>query len=386
MTPIEIALVVVGSGAVAFVVTEFATRAWMKHFGKAHVWAPYARVKMLLDRETLPTLEPVVEHHTNPDGERGDVAPSDASRLFRVLVVGGSAAECWFLDQKSSWPNVMQTELSTPENLGKLGAKAVHVGNIGRSLVTTRHVDAILERVLPRYAKLDAIVFMIGVSDLILWLESGAPEHLVENRIASSALFTQHPDGPFGWGPKTLALRRVASYWNRRLRQPTYVRERVGKRLTDARRMRSNAKEIIRETPDSTEMLERLEFWFEKLIARAQKKASYVLVVHQPWIERDFTPDEEKLLWSFGTGRPYAGEVTRYYSHDVAWKLHRLVHDRVAKVATRAGVAQLDVMKIVPADFEHYYDDHHHTPKGCRVIGEAVARTLADVVSTPAQR
>ena len=386
MSPLQVGLGIVGAGAVLFVVSELAARAWLQRFGRAYVWAPYSRVKMILDREVLPTLEPAVEHHTNPDGERGDPVPRDHDSLFRVLVVGGSAAECWFLDQGSSWPSVVQTVLREPRNLARLGAQTVHVGNIGRSLVTTRHLDTILERVLPRYDKLDAIVFMVGVSDLILWLESGAPKHLVEGPIPSSALYTQHPDGPFGWKPKTLALRRLASWWNRRLRHPLYVRECVGKRLGDARVMRQRAKEVIDEMPDPTEMLERLEHWLELLIARAKEKAPHVLVVHQPWIERDFTPDEEKLLWSFGTGRPYAGLVTRYYSHEVAWKLHRLVDNCVTKVAKRAGVDQLDVRVLVPNDFEHYYDDHHHTPKGCRVIGEAVARALTESVARGADR
>lgn len=381
MTPLQIGLWSAGACAALFVAGELAARAWLRRYGRAYVWAPYSRVKMILDRDVLPTLEPAVEHHTNPDGERGDPLPRDRTHLFRVLVVGGSAAECWFLDQGSSWPNVMQAVLREPKNLAKLGAKTVHVGNIGRSLVTTRHLDTILQRVLPRYDKLDAIVFMIGVSDLILWLESGAPKKLVEGPISPSALYTQHPDGPFGWNMKKLALRRLASFWNRRLRRPLSVREAAGKRLGEARAMRQRAEEIIDVMPDPAGMLERLEHWLEPLIARAKAKAPHVLIVHQPWIERAFTPEEEKLLWSFGTGRPYAGEVKRYYSHEVAWKLHRLVEAVVARVATRAGVEQLDVRSIVPNDFEHYYDDHHHTPKGCNVIGEVVAAKLADDVA-----
>lgn len=376
MSALEIALVTAATLAAGFVLAELATRAWLALFGRAYVWAPFARVRMNLDREVLPTLEPVVEHRINADGERGDPVQPDDENLFRVLVVGGSAAECWFLDQSSSWPNVLQEALRRPENLARLGVKRVHVGNIGRSLVTTRHVDAILERVLPRYGKLDAIVFMIGVSDLILWLESGAPKTLSETPIPSSALFTQHPDGPFGWTPKSLAMRRVASAWNRRLRRPVVVRERAGKRLADARAMRQNAEELIREMPDPTAMLAALETWLERLIARAKQKAPFVLVVRQPWLEKDFTPAEEKLLWSFATGRPYAGPVKRYYAHAVAFRLHRLVDERVETVARRAGVPQVDLMPQVPHDFEHYYDDHHHTPKGCRVIGEVVAREL----------
>jgi hypothetical protein len=150
--------------------------------------------------------------------------------------------------------------------------------------------------------------------------------------------------------------------------------------------MRQRATEMIDVMPDPTEMLERLEHWLEPLIARAKAKAPHVLVVHQPWIEREFTPEEQKLLWTFATGRPYAGEVTRYYTHKVAWKLHHLVDDVVTKVAARAGVEQLDVRALVPNDFVHYYDDHHHTPKGCRVIGEAVAKALLESVARGARR
>ena len=381
MTALELGLAALGLGVAGFVAAEFAVRAWLARYGRAYVWAPYGRVRMYLDRETLPNLEPIVEHHTNADGERGDWLPDDTSSLFRILVVGGSAAECWFLDQASSWPNIVQKTLREPQNLSRIGAQHVHVGNIGRSLVTTRHVDAILERVLPHYSQIDAIVFMIGVSDLILWLENGAPKTLVEEPIPPSALFTQHPDGHFGWKPKTLALRRLASAWNRRLRRPVSVRERVGKRFAEVRLMRQNAKEMVHEMPDPTAMLAGFERWFEILLARAKQKSPNVLVVHQPWLERRFTPEEEKLLWSFGSGRPYAGVVTRYYDHDVAWKLHRLVDQRVTEVARRSGVPELDLMPIIPADFEHYYDDHHHTPKGCDVIGRAVARALMDTVA-----
>ncbi|MBL8857321.1 MAG: hypothetical protein JNL28_02295 [Planctomycetes bacterium] len=376
MSVIEWGLWGLAAAVVSFVAAELVARAWLARFGRAYVWAPYGRVRMYLDREVLPTLEPIVEHHTNAEGERGDWLPDDTSSMFRILVVGGSAAECWFLDQASSWPNIVQKTLREPQNRQRLGVDHVHVGNIGRSLVTTRHLDAILARVLPHYAKVDAIVFMVGVSDLILWLEQGAPKTLTEEPIPSSALFTQHPDGPFGWRPGTLALRRIASAWNRRLRRPITVRERVGKRLGEVRLMRQNAREMVHEMPDPTAMLAGFERWFEILLERAKQKSPHVLVVHQPWLEREFTPEEEKLLWSFGAGRPYAGVVTRYYDHDVAWKLHRLVDRSVTEVAQRAGVEQLDVMPLVPADFEHYYDDHHHTPKGCDIIGRAVAEKL----------
>lgn len=368
------------AAATGFVAAEFAARAWLARRGRAFVWPPFARTRMSLDPETFPTLDPVVEHRVNADGERGDPAPHAGEDLFRVLVAGGSAAECWYIDQDATWPHVVQETLRAPENLARLGAERVHVGNVARSLVSARHVDQILSRILPNYERLDAIVFMVGASDVLTWLERGAPRTVDESPIPSSALFAQHPDRPFGWTAKSLALRRIASAWNRRVRSPIDVRERAGRRLGDARRMRENALEIVREMPDPAPMLAAFDRWFASLLERAIVKADHVLVVHQPWLERDFTPEEARLMWNFGAGRPYAGLVTRYYAHEVGWRLHELVDERVSVLARRAGIAELDLMSIVPGDFAHYYDDHHHTPRGCALIGRAVAHALVEVV------
>jgi hypothetical protein len=295
--------------------------------------------------------------------------------LFRVLVVGGSAAECWFIDQSSSWPHVLQEALREPANLGRLGVRAVHVGNIARSLVAARHIDKVLENILPHYDHLDAIVFMVGASDIVHWLEKGTPA-VIDDDLPITTLFAQHPEGPYGWTPRTLALRRLASNWYHRVRRPVEVRESAGKRLGDARRMRGRALEVLDEVPDPAPMLDGFEHWFHRLLVRAKSKAAHVVVVRQPWLEGDFTDAEKQLLWSFAAGRPYAQEVTRYYSHEVGWELHRLVDRKVAALAEREGVEQVELMSEIPADFDHYYDEHHHTPRANAMIGRLVARAI----------
>lgn len=365
-----------GAAAATFVAAEWITRAWLARRGRPYVWVPYSHLRMHLDPETLADVGPVAEHRINSEGERGDPLPADRADTYRILVAGGSAAECWFLDQEDSWPQVLQRELEKPERLRALGTRHVHVGNVARSLITARQVDALLERILPHYPKLDAIVFMVGASDIITWLESGAPAQVPEPPVPSATLFAQHPDPPFGWTPKTLALRRVASYWRTRLTDRIVVREGAGKRLGEARRMRQRAREIVNEMPDPSGMLAGFERWFARLLERAKAKAPLVVVVRQPWLEKDLTPEEQARMWSFATARPYAGEVTRYYAHEVGWRLHRLVDARAAEIARAAGVVQVDLMPLVPADLAHYYDDHHHTPLGNHVIGRIVADAL----------
>jgi len=358
------------------VLAEFAARALLTRFGRYYVWAPGARMRLELDRNTLPTLEPVATHAINADGERGDEPPDDEG-TFRVLVVGGSAAECYYLDQRTQWPNVLQEALSRPENLARLGARRVHVGNIARSLVTARHVDRILERTLDRYSRIDAIVFLVGASDAVTWMEHGMPQTMDEGPIPASQLFAQHPEGPFAWTPKRAALRRIASGLKRRVLKPIDVKERAGKRLAEVRAMRAAATTLVRTPPDTKAMVDHFGKWFERCLVRAQAKAPLVLAVRQPWLEKSFTPEESRWLWSYAVGRPYHQRCTTYFTHEAAWQVLRAVDRRAGEVATRLGVPQLDLMPHLPMDFDTWYDEQHHTPTGCRLVGEAVARALA---------
>jgi hypothetical protein len=362
--------------AVLFVLAELSARLVLRNFGRYFVWAPYARTRMELDRDALPSLEPVVHFEINEAGERGDMLPKDWSKTYRVLVAGGSVAECYFLDQKTSWPYVIQTVLNRPESLKKLGVERVHVGNVSRSLVACQHLHRMLERTLPRYERLDAIVFMVGASDLVHWLEKKTPSVVEDEAIPPSQVFAKHPEGPFGWGPKTLALRRIASHWNKRLRRPVEVRLRAGKRLAEARLMRARAREILDEVPDPGPMLDHFETYLRQLIALAKSRARRVIVARQPWFDKEFTPAEEKLLWNFGAGKPYVEEVTTYYSHAVVWKLMRQVDARASAIARETGVEELDLMPVLERSFEIYYDSLHHTPKGCAVVGTKIAEAI----------
>ncbi len=362
--------------AVSFVAAEFAARAWLARRGRYYVWAPGQRMRLELDHTALPNLDPVARHAVNSDGERADEPPSDTAGTYRVLVVGGSAAECYYLDQETQWPHVLQQELATPENLRRLGARRVHVGNVARSLVTCQHVDRILEKTLDRYPKLDAIVFMVGASDVVTWMEHGMPAKVEDVSIPASQVFASHPEGPFGWSPKTLAVRRIASAAKRRGLKPVDVRQRAGKRLAEVRAMRANATELLSVAPDPKPMVDHFERWFERCLRRAQAKAPLVLVVRQPWLQKAFTPAEQKELWSYAVGRPYHQRCTTYFAHEAAWTLLQAVDDRAALVCDRVGVPQLDLMPVLPRDFTIWYDEQHHTPAGCHLVGEAVARAL----------
>ncbi len=362
--------------AAAFVLAELVARFRLRSKFEYFVWRPWERTRMEIDAASLPMLERSTRFEINADGERGAALPADRRGLYRVLVAGGSAAEGYFLDQSSSWPGVLQARLNESQSLRELGAARVHVGNIARSLVPCEAIAHMLERVLPRYEKLDLVLFMVGASDVVAWLEQRCPAELTEGTIPLADIFDEHPEHRFGWRLHELALRQVASRLNRRLRAPEKLRRRAGAKLIELRKRRHDAREWIDRTPDARPMLARFEKYLKRLIAAAQAKGARVIVVRQPWFAKEFDAAEEGLMWNFCVGRPYVEPTTTYYTHRVVDELMRQVDACAARVADELGAEQLDLMPRLERSLATYYDYLHFTPTGARAVADEVTRAV----------
>src|SRR5262249_30799141 len=155
---------------------------------------------------------------------------------LRVLVAGGSACECFFLDQRRSIEGQLQQILEQPDALRRLGVPRVHVGSVARSGVGTEALDAILAKVLPRYGQLDVLLTLVGASDVLLWLEKGAPQVIEPATWDIGDLFSCHPEGPFGWSPRRLALTEMLRRQRWTLWQHVDQKERAGRWIAKARR------------------------------------------------------------------------------------------------------------------------------------------------------
>jgi hypothetical protein len=88
-------------------------------------------------------------------------------------------------------------------------------------------------------------------------------------------------------------------------------------------------------------------------------------------------------MWSFAAGSPHAGEVTAYYSHALVWRLLRQVNARTSIVCHELGVEHVDLMHALDDDVATYYDELHHTPKGCAVIGREIADAIVHGAREP---
>ncbi len=369
-------LVAIGALLPFVFLAELVARASIRRWGGYYRYRPHWRERHDIDVTALPQLLPFAKVEINRDGERGDEPPGPREGAFRALVVGGSAAECFLLDQPQTWAAVAQRELSRPENLRALGARRAHIGSVARAIVPCEHIELMLRKMLPRYPHLDVVIIMVGASDVVSWMEQGMPRTIPEGHLDASKVFEQHPEIPWGWTPRETALWRLAVILRRRLRHPVRIRADSGGWLHRVRKMRAAAPTHIDEVPDGTPMFEHFERHLAALIRTAQTGSRRVLVVRQPWMGAHPTPAEQALLWNFGLGRPYREEVTAYFTPRVIDALMESIDTRATTVADALGAENVDVRPALAGTTGSFYDYLHFTPQGAELVGRAVAAAL----------
>lgn len=370
-----------GACIVAFmlgVAAELGCRAWFRRYGD-FVWRPFERSLMHLDTGSLPGMPAVARFEVNRDGERGGEPPRPWDKAWRVLVAGGSAAECYYLDQPHSWPEVLAQELREANFLKKVGRLGAHVGNIGKSGLDLSGVNLTMDRTLGRYRSLDCIVLFVGAGDVSNWLCDGAPDPFPAGK-APTNLFAVRCDRSFGWSARKCALADVARLIHCRL--VPKCRQGVGKKLREVRAMRRNAAALITSVPDPSGMLSFFEENLKETLLKAKRKAPHVIVVRQPWFDKEvFSPEEEVLLWHAAKGKPYEQQVDTYFSYGVFNELMRAVDMVTVAVCSQTATPVLDLKSLLPNSTVTYYDHLHFTSEGARLVGKAVADFVKEVVS-----
>ena len=363
---------------------ELAARRWIRSRSHYHVWQPWRRIELQPRPTLFPQVEPRARFEINAVGERGGAPPRPDEGAFRILVAGGSSVECLVLDQPTSWPGVLERRLNEEGNRRRLGARRVHVGNIGRSGIESRHLDLILERVLPQYGRLDAIFIMTGAADVIFWLEHGAPMPLPDLPVRASDAFAEHPEQTFGWRPKQLAAVELARRAIRPWRRPEEVRSDGGRWIEETRAKRAAAASLRTAVPEPGPVIDRFEHHFRRLLRRAQSYADHVIVLRQPWFEKDYTPEERAHFWHGGVGRAWKEPVSEFYALEVVNRLMGLIDERAARVADELGIPQVDLRRAIAPDLENFYDYLHFTPAAAARAAEEAAAALLDRVGRAA--
>lgn len=367
-------VVVVAAGGV---LAELLARWWLRHQQAYYIWPPRHCKIVRPDREAFPAAEAVARFEVNSAGHRGDEPPHAGEAAYRILVAGGSAAECMYLDQWTAWPGALERLLDRPETRAALGVSRVHVASIGKSDVDSQALDRALRRILPRHPRLDAIVILVGASNVARWLAAGAPAGRPAPPLAEAELFDWQPNGPFSFHPRRTALAELARRLRLRLR-PIEQRPRAGKFMTGVRALRERARPLCRTVPDPSPMLDAYEASLRSALLTAMRHADRVVVARQPWLDKSrYTAEGESQFWHGALGDFFAGEaIEKFCAAEVIAELMSQIDSRAVTVADELGLEHVDLRDALEPSLSNYYDQFHFTPTGSAKVADAIAAVL----------
>lgn len=341
--------------------------------GPTTVWPPHLQMTYPPDQGVMPGVRDTSRFTINSWGLRGPEFGAEDD--LRVLILGGSTAECLFLDDSEAWPHLFGEALQETHP-----QRTVWVGSAGRAGHTARHHVLQAERLPPQYPRIDAAVVLVGLNDLLArlrghdgwrpWTEESAD---YERRLLANA-FTRRPDAD----ADELFIKRT-ELWRtiRRVRQAMAVRRTSalqadgGEFMVNLREDRAERTATLDSMPDLSRALADYRSTLERLVDTLRAQQIEPVLLSQPTIWGDVTPYEESLLW-FGRQGPVQEEGNAYYSAQALDRGMTAYNQVLFEVCAEHDLACVDLASQLPRDTTVFYDDAHFNESGSRAVAEVL--------------
>jgi lysophospholipase L1-like esterase len=337
------------------------------------IWPPYTTFSYDLESPEMPGIDGVSNFTINSQGIRGREFSDQDS--YRLLVIGGSTAECAVLDDDESWPHLLEAFLRK-----KWRNKNVWVGNIGKSGHSSANHLLAMQHLLDQYPPIDAVLVLLGVNDLLrrLAMDSSYFPQLKDSDLLGKTFSIRPRSFNERWYKKTEwwillkdAKRSYLAYRNKQVDKQENLRK-----LMRAREKRRNNPQ--RDTlPNLTSALNDYRETIGKMQQLMTNKKARLLVASQPVLWKDqMPPHEYTLLWMGEVGKKSMDEPAEYYTPGVLSEAMRLYNQTLARSARDYGIEFIDLARFIPRDTTVFYDDCHFNENGARKVAEIIADHL----------
>ena len=373
-------LVLCAVTAIAFLLGEIALRITLpSHY---YVWPPHLHQVFRPYEEAMPGIRGTSEFITNATGIRGDELL--ATHTYRILAVGGSTTECLYLDQRETWPHLLQQALND-----HAADQHVWVGNVGMSGRSTRHHITAIQYLPLTEMKIDVIVLLAGINDLSRRLSQDTaydPDYLSRPQAAKTLLFETFSGGNQPYPDADLFFKKTATW--RLIKQVAMlaskdgVQDESGRIYLVWREHRRAAREIRARLPDLDAARSEYRRNIDRIIDLARERSIRVILLTQPTMWKTDLPERlSSLLWFGGVGDFQKERGNPYYSIEALERGMRDYNDTLLAVCRERQVECVDLAASLPKDTTVFYDDAHFNESGAR----KTAAILADYLLTHRQ-
>jgi len=341
-----------------------------------YIWPPGLERILTPRQDILPGTSPRARFSINSYGLRGEEPSPDDD--YRILVLGGSAAECLYLDQAQTWPYLIMDCLkrANPD-------LQVWTTNGGRSGQNSRDHTLQIELLPFKLLDPDAVIVCLGVNDLLLRLrqDQAYDPHALSRpggrdlQIDRAFLFApdEYSLPPPPWYKRTGLWRTLRKA--RRWLQLGDPQDPEGKIIETWRGHRRQAGERRSQLPEMGPALREYVANLRRMISLAAQKDVRIVFLAQPatWKE-GMTEEEESRLWMGGVGNFQSASGLPYYTPGALAAGLKSYNDVLKSVCDWSGAEYLDLAGRIPPTVENFYDDCHFTEQGSR----EAARLICD--------
>ena len=361
--------------ALVAIVVEWLCRFCLRNILRRYSDMPNSRIIFSVNERVRHWLPAQVEYAINREGERGLPLPK-VNSLYRVLLSGGSAAECGLLPWEDSIGGYLNTLLNTPEARVSLRAEAAHVGVVAHPQLDAHGIVFILKNILPFYRSLDTVILLTGHSDVALWLEAGAPDGAAAPSVdKQDEWLLNYPEMRFRVSRPAIyhLLKRARIYCF----GITSIRENAGRHIEKEMESRTRAMPHIRIDSDPSVMVRTYQQNLRSAVEIARRHARRVILVRQYWFDESaFTPHTKPLFWQSRLGSPKAPGPPVFIQRSQMIDLFRLVGAATEEVANECGVECVNLVEQLEPREGNLYDSTHFAPEGGRQTAEVIAKTI----------
>ena len=356
---------------VAFGIGEIALRIIFPFPQQYCVWRPNINMVFHPESSIMPGIYNESRFMTNSMGVRGDEFPEND--FYKILTIGGSTTECFYLDQEESWPQLLQ------RNLNEHSRKPVWVGNCGKSGLNTNHHLTELTHLLPQlpYKDLNIVIMLVGINDLSYFLSNPDNYLDVDEEYLKAKAFNVIPERD-----KPLFKRSRYWYFAENLNKVVSYAKGVvlddeGNVYSRLREHRQDASRIIDSLPDLTRGLAHYAENLDKLIDVAKEKGFRIIFVTQPILwTAEMHEGLKSLLWMGGIGNFQEESGKAYYSTRALAEAMELFNEELRKTCAKRDVDIVDLAAVVPSDTSAFYDDCHFNENGALMTANYISKKI----------
>ena len=332
-----------------------------------NIWLPNLKYVFIPDSKVLPGINDTSYFEINERGLRGSNA--DIKNAVNILVLGGSAAECMYLDQRETWPALIE------KFLNERSEKKYNVFNGGRSGITSQHHLVQVQKMLEHNNWINVIIIMEGLNDLQYALSFERGYVPKDSQTVYEEAFWLSPLKEIKPFYRNTYLFKYLSKVKKALFSYKLAQDPYGYSCDKWRNNRAHAKEIIYDQPNISQSLADYVKNNQAMIdiVKSNKKRIIFLPQATAW-DSIMAPGFAEFCWYGWIGKSQLDNTGKYYAYFTLKKLLDVYNNALKSICLKNDVEFIELK--LEKDTTTFYDDCHFNESGARKVAKIVSDYL----------